>query len=193
MLTVITKNWQTSKSTALLMISVITKNWKTYSNKILWGISWNCEDFKQGQPAKLAEAIPCPDNPEEFSEVVEKEPTSSIWEIDTVERWHVQLNCSKLMVMNSLFTYKHAIAAMLSGLINSSVMPTFIGSQRSFSLLHQNLWTLTMGMLSRKKSRCRSSWESALPWLLYAGSCWNMSVHFMGTSTLILRSQSTVF
>jgi len=44
-----------------------------------------------------------------------------------------------------------------------------------------------------KKSRCRSSWESALPWLLYAGSCWNMSVHFMGTSTLVLRSESTVF
>jgi len=98
------------------------------SNKILWGIGWNCEDFEQGQPAKLAESIP-----------VQK---------SSAERWQNQLNCSKLMLMNSLFTYKHAIAAMLSELINSSVMPTFIGSQRSFRLLHQNFWMLAMGMLS---------------------------------------------
>jgi len=45
------------------------------SNKILPGICLNPEDFEQGQPARLVEAIPCLDNPKQFSKVVEKEPT----------------------------------------------------------------------------------------------------------------------
>ena len=45
------------------------------SDKILQGISFNREDFEQGQPAKLTEAISCLDNSEQFSEVVEKELT----------------------------------------------------------------------------------------------------------------------
>ena len=46
------------------------------SDKILQGIDFNREQFEQEQPAKLAEAIPCLDNSEQFSEVVEKEPTA---------------------------------------------------------------------------------------------------------------------
>jgi len=52
------------------------------SDKILQGIGFNREQFKQEQPAKLAEAIPCLDNSEQFSEVVEKELTARFGEIN---------------------------------------------------------------------------------------------------------------
>ena len=45
------------------------------SNEILQGNGFNHEDCEQQQPAKLTEAIPCLDNPEQFSKVVEKEQT----------------------------------------------------------------------------------------------------------------------
>ena len=39
------------------------------------GIGFNREDFEQGWPSKLTEAIPCPTIQNSFREVVEKEPT----------------------------------------------------------------------------------------------------------------------
>jgi len=56
------------------------------NEKILQVISFSCEDFEQGQPAKLAEAIPCSDNRKQFSEVVEKEPNPWFRKLITEEQ-----------------------------------------------------------------------------------------------------------
>jgi len=148
MLTVIIKNWQTSKSTDLLIISLITKNWKTCSNKILWGIGWNCEDFNKDSLPNLQRPSHAWTVQKSSAKLLRR---NQLPRFGKSTQWKVTCATElfKLMLMNSLFTYKHAITAMLWGLINCSLMPTFIGSQRSFSLLHQNLWTLAIG---RKKA-----------------------------------------